>query len=139
MEIGVEVDESAAVALVHIQFRDHYQIVDRNVSLEGNIFCIDLKVEGPLPLLGLIPPPAISLEIPLGADLENMRYLAVLKMNEFPYARDEFSIHRDPFEVEVDLKVDVGESIIAKAVVDFVDPYILIIDVGEPKKLSEKS
>ena len=133
VEIEVEVDESAAVALVHIQFRDHFEIVGRDVSHEGNMFCIDLKVEGPLPILAPVPPPPITLEIPLADNLENGRYLAIVKMNEFPYARNAFQIHHDPFEVEVDLKVDVGDSIIANAVVDFVDPYILITDAGEPE------
>jgi hypothetical protein len=133
VEMDVAVEDSAAVAVVQIQFKDHYLILGHKVNLEGNRFCIDLDVEGPLEILALVPPPATTLEISLGENLEGGIYHAILKMNGFPYADDEFRIHSDEFEVEVDLKVGVGDAIIAKAVVDFVNPYILVTNPGEPE------
>ena len=130
--LAVRVDGSSAVAHATVQFRDHYRIVGREVVRQGARFFIDLEVEGPLPILAPVPPPPIELEIPLADDLENGEFLAALRMRGYLYAHDAFTVHDDPFAVEVDLEV--GKSTTgykAGAVVDFKNPYVLVTDPGE--------
>jgi len=131
--LAVEVDGSAADAHAKIQFRDHYRIVGRELTRQGTRFIIDLEVEGPLPILAPIPPPPVELEIPLGENIADGSYIAGLRMNGFLYAFDHFQVHLDPFAVEVDLAVDVSATggAVAKAVVDFRNPFVVITDPGE--------
>ena len=134
--LAVKVDGSVATAYAGIQFRDHYRITGSKVSREGARFFIDLEVEGPLPILAPVPPPPVALEIPLADQLEMGSYVASLRMNGYLYAVDPFEVgSTDPFAVEVDLAVEVGDGAVeAIAVVDFKNPYVQITDPGEAKR-----
>ena len=132
VSLAVEVDGASAVAHAKVQFRDHYRIVGREVTRQGNRFIIDLEVEGPLPILAPLPPPVVELEIPLAENLENGEYLAALRMNGYLYAHDPFRVHHDPFAVEVKLEVDESDAgYKAGVVVDFKNPFVVITDPGE--------
>ena len=130
--LDVRVDGAAAVAHAKIQFRDHFGIVEREVSREGARFIIDLKAV-PLPILAPLPPAPIELEIPLGDNLADGNYIAVLRINGCPYAIDEFRVHDDRFAVEVELGVGVSATgVRAEAEVGFKNPFVVITDPGTP-------
>lgn len=132
VELDVDTSEQPVIATATIQFRDHYAIIDQNIRRVGNLFLLDATAEGPLPLLAPVPPPPTEVDYNLG-ELPEGIYFAAFRMNGFFYDFTHFKIKEDgSFEVEVDLKVNVGDEVKVTAVVDIDDPFVIVTDPGEP-------
>ncbi len=132
-EISVDASAQPVTAQVEVRFRDHYRIVEQGVFRLGNRLILFARAEGPLPLAAPIPPPPVTLDYDLG-DLAPGEYAAVFVMNRHIYDTEPFRVRESPgFEVAVDLGVDAdGDEVLAKAVVDFKNPYVIVTDQGTP-------
>ncbi|NNM28069.1 MAG: hypothetical protein HKO57_00985 [Akkermansiaceae bacterium] len=131
VELRVDVSSQPVIAHKRIQFRDHYRIVDQSVERIGNVFFLDAEADGPLPILAPLPPPPIDLDYDLGV-LPRGFYLAACRINGFVYDVQPFWVPDQGFEAEVDLRVDVGDTVKLTAVVDIDDPYVIVTDWGTP-------
>ncbi len=125
------------VATVTLQFADHYRIASQSVRREGTRFLLVGVPEGPLPILAPLPPQPITLSYELGA-VEPGLYSAAFSMREHVYAGVEFKIGGDGepvFPAEVALLVETaGTRAVLHAVVDFEDPYVVMVENGIPRR-----
>ncbi|MEZ5305260.1 MAG: hypothetical protein R3F11_32150 [Verrucomicrobiales bacterium] len=134
VELKVDVSTQPVTATAVVQFRDHYRIAETAVEREGNRIILVARAEGPLPILSPLPPQPITLTFKLG-ELAPGGYLAVFEMNGATYAAEDFRVGEpgDPFEADVKLEVAASNDgkVRVKAVVDFVDPFVVLVEPGE--------
>jgi hypothetical protein len=127
---------SHVVADVTVQFGDHYRVVSQAIRREANRFILVAVPEGPLPLGAPIPPPPVTLHYELGA-VEPGQYASAFIMREHVYAATEFKVEGEgeaPFAAAVALAVDTkGAGVVLHAVVDFEDPFVVLVDPGTPQ------
>jgi len=134
VDLVVDTSRQPVIATACIQFHDHYRIVGQEITRLGNIFILDAKAEGPLPILAPLPPPEIKLDYDLG-ELPRGHYFAAFRMNGHFYDVERFQVRDPDWEAEVDLSVEVGnagDDVLLKAVVDIDDPYVIVTDWGRP-------
>ncbi|MFT5855101.1 MAG: hypothetical protein ACI8XO_002349, partial [Verrucomicrobiales bacterium] len=140
-EVGIEVhtqDPNAVLARVKVAFESPHVIEARNVYRRGNQFILEATARAVRPLEDPNDPDrnTVIVEYPLGA-LEAGAYEVVFVMNGFPYEDGEFVIRRDSeFEADVALGVDVIDrsEVKAKATILFENPYVIIEDLGTPRR-----
>ncbi|CAN5182831.1 hypothetical protein BH23VER1_BH23VER1_11560 [soil metagenome] len=138
-EITVDASSQPVTAAVEVRFRDHYRVVERGVTRLGSRLLLWAEAEGPLPLATPVQPPPVVLDYDLG-DLPPGEYTAVFVMNRHTYDTEPFRVREVPgFAVDVDLRVDPhGEEVLAQAVVDFRNPYVLVTDPGLPVRRGDQ-
>ena len=131
-----ETDSGEQVAVVNIRFASPHVITGRDLVRRGNYFILQATAR-PAPLLdaevpNLIPiPQTVTLRYPLG-DLPAGDYGAVFVMNNFPYARESFTIPGPDFRADVQLAVRQSDAGIwvAKARIQFENPRVRLTDPG---------
>lgn len=131
VKLAIHSAHQPVIATAHIQFHDHYRIVSQATERIGNLFILEAKADGPLPLLAPIPPPPVELHYDLGT-LPRGEYHTAFRMNGHTYREETFRIGDHGFEAKVKLEVTLGDSVTLQAVVDIDDPYVLITDPGTP-------
>ena len=132
VDLSVDGSNQPVIATAHIQFRDWYRIIDQSTHRFGNLFILDATADGPLPILAPIPPPPVDVDYDLG-ELPRGHYWAAFRMNGHFYAVEQFRVDDGGFEAEVELGVEIGDTVRLKAVVDIDDPYVIVTDPGTPQ------
>lgn len=132
-EVSMEVDASDpenVFAIVKVLFESPHRIEQGEARRDGHRIVLPAKAE-PLPLNlagnGLAIEP-IFLRYPIGA-LPPGGYLAVLVMNEFPYAADEFMIEEPgppiPAEVRIEVLTEDPTAVVARVKIAFESPHLI--------------
>jgi hypothetical protein len=131
VEIRVDASDPDRVrAKVHLDFREHWRVVDQEVRRIGNRIYLVAKAE-PLAVIAIHPPPPppqqdLTYEI---GPLRDGIYGATFVMNGHRYESTRFEVKRDrPIPAEVRLTVDAGDPahVFADVKIQFRTPHRVV-------------
>jgi hypothetical protein len=130
-EISVDAGNPDRVkAKVHIDFKEHWRVVDQEVRRHGNRIYL-LATAEQVPVIAIYPPPPppqqdLLYEI---GPLRDGEYVAAFIMNRHVYDAEKFEVKREPpIPADVDLTIDTSDpdNVVADVTIQFRTPHRVV-------------